>query len=95
MVLPCAIYSRKAKAPLEKNFSGNSWDILGTNLSIKTGPNQWDSDTNRLMLMDRKDFNTLGIGTDDLIQAYIQTVLTIIAIDRMAENLLTSKGNFA
>jgi hypothetical protein len=46
------------------------------------------------MLMDRKDFNALGIGVDDLIEAYIQTVLTVIAIDKMAEYLLNKKGIF-
>ena len=91
---PCAVYGRRAKSPLVRDFDGPSWDMLGTNLSIKVGPNQWDSDTTRLLLMDRKDFNSLGIGTDDLIQAYIQTVLTVIAIDKMAENLLNSKGQF-
>jgi hypothetical protein len=91
---PCAIYARRARTPLEDNIQGPSWDILGTNLSIKLGPNQWQSDTNRLMLMDRKDFNHLGIGTDDLIEAFIQTVLTVISIDKMAENLLNKKGLF-
>ncbi|MBK27135.1 MAG: hypothetical protein CME70_24240 [Halobacteriovorax sp.] len=91
---PCAIYARRARTPLTSELTTASWDVLGTNLSIKTGENQWDSDTSRLMLMDRKDFNQLGIGTDDLIEAYIQTVLTIIAIDKMAQNLITSKGQF-
>lgn len=91
---PCAIYARKAKAPLEAKYPENSWDVLGTNLSVKLGENKWDSDTSRLMLMDRKDFNTLGIGTDDLIEAYIQTVLSIVAIDKMAQNLISSKGSF-
>lgn len=91
---PCAIYSRRAKSPLEKDILDSSWEVLGTNLSIKVGENQWSSDTSRLMLMDRKDFNTLGIGTDDLIEAYIQTILTLIAIDKMADNLLNSKGQF-
>lgn len=91
---PCAIYARRALKPLEKEINGSSWEILGTNLSIKKGENQWDSDTNRLMLMDRKDFNTLGIGTDDLIEAYIQTVLSIIAIDKMCQTLINKKGLF-
>ncbi|KAJ3007717.1 UNVERIFIED_CONTAM: hypothetical protein HDU68_003384 [Siphonaria sp. JEL0065] len=38
--------------------------------------------------MDRKDFNQLGIGIDDLIDAYIQTVLSVIAIDKMAQRLM-------
>jgi hypothetical protein len=91
---PCAIYARRAKAPLETKAPENSWEVLGTNLSVKIGENQWESDTSRLMLMDRKDFNSLGLGTDDLIEGYIQTVLTIIAIDKMAINLLNKKGQF-
>ena len=72
----------------------SSWDVLGTNLSIKKGSNEWVSDTNRLLLMDRKDFNSLGIGIDDLIEAYIQTVLTIVAIDKMAITLISKSGQF-
>lgn len=44
--------------------------------------------------MDRKDFNSLGLGTDDLIEAYIQTVLSVVAIDKMAQNLISKKGAF-
>ena len=91
---PCAFYARRALSPMSKTPPENSWEVLGTNLSIKKGDNQWDSDTNRLLLMDRKDFNSLGIGIDDLIEAYIQTVQTIIAIDKMAITLLNKKGQF-
>ena len=42
--------------------------------------------------MDRRDFNDLGLGLDELIEAYIQTVLSVIAIDRLACNLITQKG---
>lgn len=91
---PCAIYARRARSPLKKDIPENSWEVLGTNLSVKVGENQWDSDTSRLMLMDRKDFNMLGLGTDDLVEAYIQTVLTVIAIDKMAQNLINKKGQF-
>lgn len=91
---PCAIYARRARTPLESTAPKNSWEVLGTNLSIKVAENQWDSDTSRLMLMDVKDFNLLGLGTDDLIEAYIQTILTIVAIDKMAQNLISKKGTF-
>ncbi len=93
---PCATYARRARIPLAKHIDSqvNSWDMLGTNLSIKKGPNQWESDTSRLLMMDRKDFNTLGLGMDDLIEGYIQTVLTVTAIDQMAVNLVNSKGQF-
>ena len=68
--------------------------MLGTNLSVKLGQDEWTSDTNRLMLMDRRDFNKLGLGLDDLIEAYIQTVLSTIAIDKMCKKLYNSKGKF-
>jgi len=95
-IKPVCIYSRRALSPLAHHLdsAADSWSMLGTNLSIKKGENQWDSDTKRLMLMDRRDFNKLGIGLDDLIEAYIQTVLSTIAIDKMCINLHNSKGKF-
>ncbi|ORY46531.1 hypothetical protein BCR33DRAFT_715582 [Rhizoclosmatium globosum] len=65
-----------------------SWEMLGTNLSVKIGDDEWTTEAQRLLLMDRKDFNQLGIGIDDLIDAYIQTVLSVIAIDKMAQRLM-------
>lgn len=93
---PICIYSRKAEKPLVNDLSSSdsSWDMLGTNLSHRTSTGEWTTDTNRLILMDRRDFNTLGLGLDDLIEAYVQTVLSTIAIDRMAKRLLNSKGKF-
>jgi hypothetical protein len=51
-----------------------SWDYLGTNLSFKLDDDTWSTETNRLLLMDTRDFNRLGVGTDDLIDAYIQVL---------------------
>ena len=95
-IRPLVVYSRRASKPLADTITegSESWPMLGTNLSIKTGENSWDSDTNRLMLMDRRDFNKLGLGLDDLLEAYIQTVLSTIAIDRMSKQLYNSKGRF-
>lgn len=91
---PVAIYARRARSPLKSIIQGSSWEVLGTNLSVKQGENEWSSDTSRLMLMDKKDFNSLGIGMDDLIEAYIQTVLSVIAIDKMSQTLVNKKGQF-
>lgn len=95
-IRPLCVYSRRAAMPLVDhiNKGDDSWAMLGTNLSIKEGSNQWSSDTNRLMLMDRRDFNKLGLGLDDLVEAHIQTVLSTIAIDKMCINLYNSKGKF-
>lgn len=92
---PLAIYGRRAREPLsEELIEGvSSWLMLGTNLSVKLDDDGgWDSETNRLLLMDRKDFNQLGISLDELIEGFVQTVLATLAIDRMAQNLRSSRG---
>lgn len=95
-IKPLCMYSRQALRPLKDslNSSEGSWDMLGTNLSIKLGENKWGSDTNRLLIMDRRDYNKLGLGLDELIETYIQTVLSTIAIDKMCQSLFNSKGKF-
>jgi hypothetical protein len=95
-IKPLSVYSRRALKPLENTImdASSSWDMLGTNLSNKIGENEWTSDTSRLLLMDRRDFNKLGLGLDDLIECYIQTILSMIAIDKMAIKLHNSKGKF-
>jgi hypothetical protein len=86
------MYARRAKSPLSGviDDSGQSWDMLGTNLSIKLSDG-WDSDVSRLKLMDRKDFNILGLSLDNLIEGFIQSVLSTIALDRMAVHLVNSR----
>ncbi len=93
---PLSLYSRRARLPLERDIDNgcDSWSMLGTNLSVRTGEGEFSTEPDRLLLMDRRDFNELGIGLDDLIEGYIQTVLSVIAVDRMAESLVTGKGSF-
>ena len=95
-IKPLCSYARRSEKPLvdEIGDSTDSWAMLGTNLSFKEENGSWGSDTNRLVLMDRRDFNKLGIGLDDLIEAYIQTVLSMVAIDKMAQTLTNKKGKF-
>jgi hypothetical protein len=91
---PVSLYARRARGPLPRQLASgaSSWHFLGTNLSSKDAEGSWSADTDRLLLMDKKDFNTLGMGGDDLIEAYIQTVLATRAIDAMAGKLLTRNG---
>lgn len=95
---PVSIYARRARQPLiaklEDNPNATSWGMLGTNLSVKNPDGSWSSESQRLVLMDRKDFNQLGIGIDDLIDAYIQTVLSVIAIDKMCQRLVDEGDQF-
>lgn len=95
-ILPLCTYARRAEQPLVDHLTAgtDSWGMLGTNLSYKNDDGSWGSDTSRLVLMDRRDFNRLGIGLDDLIEAYIQTVLSTVAIDKMAQTLVNKQGKF-
>ena len=77
---------------MKLNENHNSWGILGTNLSFIKSDNSWGTDTSRLLLMERKSFNSLGIGLDNLVEGYIQTVLSSIAIDKLADKLISTKG---
>ncbi len=93
---PLAVYGRRSRRPLTDRLEvgADSWDMLGTNLSVAEAPNVWGSDTQRLLMMDDRDFNVLGLGVDALLESFIQTVLATIAIDKMAGNLVTAKGKF-
>lgn len=92
---PIALYSRCARAPLSTLLEpgADSWSMLGTNLSVQTDSG-WVTEPERLLLMDSRDFNQLGIGLDDLTEAYLQTAMAITAIDELAKELITKKGRF-
>ncbi len=93
---PVAIYSRRAREPLAENLEPgqDSWGMLGTNLSVKHEDGSFTTEPQRLLLMDNRDFNKLGLGLDDLTEAYLQTVMSVRAIDDMAKRLVNSKGAF-
>ena len=67
--------------------------MLGTNLSVLTGDLTFSTESERLLLMDRRDFSTLGLALDDLIDAYVQTVLAVTAIDKMCASLVRPDGS--
>jgi hypothetical protein len=93
---PVALYARRALKPLVEKITpeDDSWAMLGTNLSVKKVDGEWGSETERLMMMDLRDFNKLGLGIDDLIDAYVQTVMAATAIDRLADRLILPDGKF-
>lgn len=93
---PVAVYARRSRKALTATLDdgSDSWSMLGTNLSVKTESGDWTTESERLLLMDVRDFNQLGLGLDELIEAYIQTVLSVAAIDRMCQRLVTKKNTF-
>ena len=93
---PVAIYARRARKPLTTDLENGaaSWDMLGTNLSVKNEDGSFGTQPERLLLVDSRDFNRLGFGLDDLIESYLQTVMCVVAIDEMAKSLINTKGKF-
>ena len=93
---PVAVYARRARKPLttELNTGDDSWDMLGTNLSVKQPDGSFTTQPERLLLVDSRDFNRLGFGLDDLIESYLQSVMSIVAIDNMSKTLINTKGKF-
>lgn len=93
---PVALYARRARAPLPRFLEPgqDSWEILGTNLSVKGEDGTWSTESHRLLMMDSKDFPKLGLGLDDLLEGYLQSVMAMAAIDDLCQSLTTKKGRF-
>lgn len=85
---PLAGYSRISRFPLNLTPPNNitSWDLYGTNLSIKSDQG-WEYDDARLMIFDNRNFGRLGIGLDELIECFINTCMALFAIDKRAIQL--------
>ena len=99
---PTSVYCRRARLGLsgDRNSVVDSWQILGTNLSVKknqaekTGgdTSEWTTESERLIIMDHNDHS--GLHIDNLIDAYVQTVLGTLAIDQLAQQLIDKNGTF-
>jgi len=83
---PLSIFARKATVPYSKDLSIPSRDIYLTNLSEKIADG-WTTQSERLVLVDTKEFECLNISIDNLIDGYFQSVFATIAIDKMASDL--------
>jgi hypothetical protein len=92
---PVAMYARRARKPLAPHAdAAPSWDMLGTNLSVKQPDGSFTTEPERLVLMDEREFGRIGVGLDDLTEAYLQTVMAMQAIDQMCVRLTNAKGRF-
>jgi hypothetical protein len=82
---PLAVYSRRSGFPLNQDLpeNMNSWEVYGTNLSIK-GEDGWTYADERLMLFDIRNFGQLGLGIDELIKGFVQSSMAVYAIDQNA-----------
>jgi hypothetical protein len=78
-----ALHGARARAPLTEDSSsdggggGNAWRImLDTTLD--------GDDDDRLMMADCRGFDAMGIGLDELVDAFVQACLAAVALDGMA-----------
>ncbi len=69
-------------------------EVLKTNLSVKEGKNRFNSDSSRLIPIHDQGFNKMALSLDDLIEGKIQTVLSAVAIDQLAKQLVDTNGDF-
>lgn len=90
-IRPLAVYSRRSGYPLNQPLPKdmNSWEVYGTNLSIK-GEDGWTYADERLMLFDIRNFGQLGLGVDELIKGFVQSAMAVYAID---QNAIRTFGN--
>lgn len=95
-IRPLAVYSRRSGHPLNQPLPENlnSWEIYGTNLSVK-GDDGWSYADERLMLFDVRNFGLLGLGIDELIKGFVQSAMAVFAIDQNAVKTFGDiKSNF-
>ncbi|XP_078607042.1 uncharacterized protein LOC144879456 isoform X2 [Branchiostoma floridae x Branchiostoma japonicum] len=93
---PLCIFSRRAHLPLPDSLDGteDSWEFLGTNLTVTDTVGDSKSDTERLLSVDNKPFETLNLNVDDLVDGFVQTVMAAIAIDKMCCRLVRPDNSF-
>ncbi len=93
---PVALYARRARQPMrdELDEGARSWDVLGTNLSTRHHDGSFGTEPRRLLMMDRRDYRRLGLGIDDLIDVFVQSVMATRAVDDMATRLVSDDGDF-
>lgn len=85
---PIAAYARRARDPMGSRMASDAWRQYGTNLSYQDERGEWQTDDSRLIPLSEQEFESLGLGLDELIDAYVQTVLATVAIDRLAHELV-------
>lgn len=85
---PLAIYSRRSRYPLNEPLAEgvDSWEVYGTNLSVKSTEG-WTYDDVRLLLFDVKNFGTLGLGLDELVEGFVQSCMAVQAVDQRAKKM--------
>ncbi|XP_035679313.1 uncharacterized protein LOC118417735 [Branchiostoma floridae] len=100
---PTCSFSRRADRPLPDqvdDVTAPSWNYLGTNLSLDDSLTAWEADADRqsdvdkLLTVDWEDFDKQGLGLDELVDGFVQTVMATTAIDKMCRSLTRPDGSF-
>lgn len=92
-IRPVTFYCRRAKYSYVDDDRKNqvqTWDLLGTNLSYQDSNGNWTTDHTRLLTFSVEEFDQLNLTLIDLVEAYVQTVLAMVAIDYMTRYIFDS-----
>ncbi|CAG8646447.1 4156_t:CDS:2, partial [Ambispora gerdemannii] len=95
---PVCVYARRARTPLVEDYRDlsalNSWDMLGITLTVPDSTGKLIKEIDRLIPLDKKTFDQAKIDIDDLVDAYVQSFLATIAIDKMSSRLIRDDKEF-
>lgn len=91
---PAYFYVRRAEKPFKATPpQGDSWPMLGTNLSRRVDDG-WEYDTDRLIPASYEAFDKTGLSVDDLMEGFIQAALSLISIDKMASKVMDGDDRY-
>jgi len=86
-------FGRKAKQRFSFPLRQESVrDQLITNISFRDQSGQWQTDPQRVVPFNEENFGRLGLTLDDLIDAFLQSAMAMVAIDELSKELSDSEG---
>ncbi len=92
---PIAGFARQARSELAFPLQQKAVrDQLVTNLSYRDTRGEWATDTSRVVPLDETHFESLMLTLDDLVEAYVQSVMSVVAIDQLATSLSDDRDRF-
>jgi hypothetical protein len=94
-IVPVSAYARRSRDPVNRKTADpdrDSWNLFGTNISVRNSDGSFGTDPDRLLSLSGEEFPLLQLDLVDLTDAYFQTVFSMVAIDQLAISLSGQKG---
>lgn len=93
---PAYVLARRAENPLEETIPepGTASSVLKTNLSRIAKDGSQKLDESMALILTEETFQMTGLSLVDLVEGYIQSILSAVAVDRMCQRLMPDKEHF-